>query len=385
MSDSSGRVVDRRSFLGQMAAAGGVLGFSRMLEGRALARGVQQQTVSKAARPLRLLVLGGTGFLGPYQISHAVARGHRVAMFNRGKTEPGMFADVYGKVEALLGDRDGDLHSLEGRTWDVVIDNSGYEPAQVRATASLLKNAVGRYLFVSTESAYAERNLIDQDETSPLGMTGVPESQWKGYGPLKALCEKEGRAILGDRFTVVRPAVIVGPGDNTDRFTYWLLRIARGGEVLAPGTPDDPVQLIDVRDVAEFMVHLLETNQPGIFNITGPAAPLTFSQMLGVMRDVTGSQATFTWVDGDFLLARDVKAFSDLPMWQPPKGATAGFMRMSVKRAFAAGLTCRPLKTTVSDLLAWCRQQPADRVAKMRPGLTAERERALLEAWKARR
>ena len=160
--------------------------------------------------------------------------------------------------------------------------------------------------------------------------------------------------------------------------------MGRGGEVLAPGTPDDPVQLIDVRDVAEFMIHLLEEDRPGTFNVTGPAAPLTFAQMLEVMRDVSGAKVTFTWVDGDFLQAQGVLPFSDLPMWQPSKGATAGFMRMSTTRALAAGLTCRPLKTTVSDLLAWCRQQPDTRWAKMRPGLSAARERALLDAWKKR-
>ena len=335
-------------------------------------------------RRLRILILGGTGYIGPHQVRHALSRGHELTLFNRGRTQPSLHGELFDDLEKLVGDRNGDLQALEGRQWDVVLDNSGFEPAQVKASAELLGDSVGRYLFVSTQSVYASRAIVGQDESGAVGMPGVSEAEWEGYGPLKALCEKEARAVFGDRLTVVRPTVIVGPGDRTDRFTYWLMRMDRGGDMLAPGTPDDPVQWIDVRDLTEFMIHLLEQDRGGAYNATGPATAVTFAELLDAMREATGSDARLTWVYGDFLRDRGIRAFSDLPMWMPPQGDTAGFMRMSAAAAIAAGLIHRPLPTTVSDLLAWCREQPAERWTEMRTGLSPDQEQELLAAWRAR-
>ena len=382
--------ISRRSFLNQLAVAGGVLGIGNVSHGcggsdEATTPNPEAAASSQSStRPLRLLILGGTGFIGPHQVRYALSRGHQLTLFNRGRSEPNLYAELYDDVEKLVGDRNDDLRSLEGREWDVALDNSGYRPEQVRASAGLLKDAVGRYLFVSTQSVYTSRAIVNQDESGAVGMTGVPEEEWKGYGPLKALCEKEGRAAFGDRFTVVRPTVIVGPGDRTDRFTYWLMRMDRGSDMLAPGTPDDPVQWIDVRALTEFMIHLLEQDQGGVYNATGPVEPITFASLLEAMREVTGSDASLTWVDGDFMRERGIRPFSDLPMWMPPKGDTAAFMRMSAAAAIAAGLIHRPLSLTLSDLLAWCRDQPPERWTDMRAGLSPEQEHELLAAWRAR-
>ncbi len=375
-------MIDRRSFLERLGLRGGALMIAGP-QGWACAPSSERgagAASSAPTEPLRMLILGGTGFIGPHQVEYALSRGHTVTLFNRGRTNTHLFPDV----ERLVGDRNGDLAALEGRDWDVVLDNSGYEPEQVRATAELLAPVVRRYLFVSTQSVYSDRSIVAQDETGATGMRGVPSEEWDGYGPLKALCETEARAVLGDRLTAVRPAVIVGPGDRSDRFTYWVVRVDRGGEVLAPGDPGDPVQFIDVRDVTEFMVHLVERDVAGTFNATGPADPLTFSEMLTTMRDVSDSDAKFTWIDRDFMQEQGVRAFADMPMWQNPTGRTAGFMRMSADRAKAAGLTYRPLAETVADTLAWTRTEPAERWEDMRAGITQEREAELLQAWRDR-
>ena len=373
--------ITRRTFLYWMSVAGGALGISGLTQGCSSGtEGVGGPDSAPALKgggspvsPLRMLILGGTGFIGPHQVHYALARGHKVTVFNRGKTAAATYSEMYADVEQLVGDRNGDIKALEGRKWDVVLDASGYEPAHVRATAELLKDS-RRYLFVSTMGVYASRAILNQDESGVLGMPGLPEDQWKGYGPLKALCEKEAGKVLGDRLTVVRPGVVAGPGDGTDRFTYWALRMERGGDVLAPGDPDTPIELIDVRDASEFMIHLLERDQGGVYNVLGPPKPLTVAGMLEILRQVTGSDAKLTWVSTDFLQERKVQ----LPLWTATE-----YQRRSAARAVAAGLTYRPLQTTAADLLAWCREQPPERWKDM-PGLSAEQEQQLLSAWRQR-
>ncbi len=378
--------MDRRRFLGRSTAAAVGFGavpalgaWSGLLGEGATALSGRTGTPD-SSRALRVLILGGTGFIGPHQVRYALGRGHAVTLFNRGRTNTHLFPEV----EKLVGDRDGNLEALKGRQWDVVLDNSGYEPRIVRDSARLLSDSVGQYLFVSTQSVYADRGVIGQDETGALGLPGVPEPEWTGYGPLKALCEREVQEAFPGRYTIVRPPVIVGPGDRSDRFTYWVARIDRGNEVLAPGRPDDPTQFIDVRDVTHFMVRCLEEGITGVYNATGPEAPLSMSEMLYGIRSVTTSAVRFTWVDSQFLAEHGVRAFSDMPLWYPPVGRQAGFFRMSSKRARAKGLTYRPLAVTAKETLEWWKSQPAERRSEMRVGLSAEREAELLAAWHAR-
>ena len=372
--------MNRRGFLATSVAAAGMAGFG----GRGAA-GATADTRALSGRPhraLRILILGGTGFIGPHQVEAARGRGHTLTLFNRGQTAPGMFPDI----ETLRGDRNGDLRSLEGGSWDCVIDNSGFEPEQVTLSATLLRNAVRQYIFVSTQSVYADRGIIDQDESGAIGRSGVPEQEWSGYGPLKARCEIALKEIMPDRATIVRPAVIVGPGDASDRFTYWVQRVDRGGEVLSPGRPEDPTQFIDVRDLAEWMVRLAEDRTFGTFNATGPGSPLSVAELLYGIRAVTMSPVSFTWTDAAFLAEQNVRPFSDLPLWMVPAGATAGFMRMSARRAQSAGLTYRPLATTAADTLAWWKTEPVTRrQGELRAGLTPQRESEVLAAWRTRR
>ena len=343
-------------------------------------------------KPLKILILGGTGFTGPHQVRYALARGHQVTLFNRGRqheTWP-------GPVEELIGDRNtGDLKALEGRTWDVCIDNPTTLPFWVRDAGQVLKGKVGQYVFISTISVYAAEDKPGADETAALapyaGKDALAETietlraDVGGlYGALKAVSEAEAKRQFGKAVTIIRPGLIVGPGDETDRFTYWPVRLARGGETAAPGDGSDPVQFIDARDLAEWTIRTAEERTFGIFNAVGPARPLTTKAMLeGIARAVHG-QPKLTWIPAAFLDAQKVEAWSDMPVWVPGQGDTAGFHRRSIARALAAGLTYRPLATTAADTLAWFKSQPADRQAKLRAGLTPEREAALLAAWKAR-
>ena len=378
-------MISRRAFLGQVATTAGAVQLGGVAQAFGSWPGVGPQ--DPPARPLRILILGGTGYIGPYQIRYALSRGHQITIFNRGRTPPVLFPEIFDRVERLIGDRNSDLEALRGREWDVVIDNSGRQPAQVQASAELLRDAVGRYLFVSTLSAYADRSIIDQDESGVIGITGtLEERQGYGgsYGLLKAQCEEAALEVFGDRLTLPRPGAIVGPGDPIDLFTYWLLRIDRGGEMLTPSPADNPFQVIDVRDATEFMIRLVERDLGGAYNVTGPAEPLTWGRVFETMREATGSDVRFTWIDADFLLAQDVDPFTELPLWMPHRGPTAGFHRFSAAKARAAGLTYRPLTVTVSDLLAWCREQPPERWANLRTGLSPEREREVLDAWHQR-
>jgi len=390
--------ITRRDFI-RGAAGAGALAAAGMAWGRraaaqaagAAAAQDQASAADRASRPLALLILGGTAFLGPELVEAARARGHTLTLFNRGKTNPGLFPDI----ETLLGDRDPlkepGLKALEGRKWDAVIDTSGYVPRVVKASAELLAPQVGQYVFISTISVFADNSQPGMDESGALATmpdeTSEDVSQY--YGALKALCEKATAAALPERSTIVRPGLIVGPGDRSDRYTYWPVRVARGGEVLAPGDGSDPVQYIDVRDLAEWVIHLVETRTMGTFNATGPATTLTMKGLLDACRDGCGrdgqpAPAEFVWVDTAFLEQQGVSPWSDLPVWVPAAGDSLGFAAIDCRKAIAAGLVFRPLVATAHDTLVWWQAQPEERRAKLRAGLSPEREAELLAKWKER-
>lgn len=333
----------------------------------------------------RILILGGTGFLGPQLVEAARARGHTVTLFNRGKTRPHLFPDV----EKLQGDRDpknGEgLKALEGRSWDAVVDTSGYVPRVVRASAELLAPNVGHYVFISTISVYKELPRPGMDEDAPLATVDDPtnENVREHYGALKALCEKAAEAAFPGRTTNIRPGLIVGPDDPTQRFSYWPVRVAQGGEVLAPGSGSDPVQFIDVRDLAEWTILTLENRDVGTFNATGPARPLTMKELLEACKQASQSNATFTWADAAFLEKHNVRAWMDMPVWVTPGGEMAGMSAVSNARAVARGLKFRPAVDTARDTLTWFNGLPPERQAELRKraGLPPEREREVLAAW----
>jgi 2'-hydroxyisoflavone reductase len=339
----------------------------------------------KAVKPLRILILGGTGFIGPSEVRYALNRGHKVATFNRGKTHPN---ELPPEVEQLIGDRNGKLDALKNRQWDVVIDNPTTLPAWVRDASQVLKGNVDRYVFISTISVYADASK-GVDESAPVAKYEGPDafaetlealkaSGYKTYGPLKALSEKEVEKWFPGHALIIRPGLIVGPRDPTDRFTYWPVRIARGGEALAPGAPNDPVQFIDARDLAEWTVRMAENRETGIYNATGPATPLTTSEMLDGIKTALNSNANFTWLPYEFLKQHDVQAWSDMPVWA---GDELGLARTNISRALRKGLTFRPLADTVRDTLAWFKSQSQDRQSHLKAGLTVEREAEVLAAW----
>lgn len=326
---------------------------------------------------------GGTGFLGPHIVDAALARGHKVTLFNRGKTAPGL----YPNVEKLRGDRDGDLKSLEPHRWDAVVDTSGYVPRIVRASAELLAARVQQYLFISTISTYASFATKNEDETAPLKQLADPKSENvdADYGALKAACERTVESVLPGRTVNLRPGVITGPLDPTGRFTYWVTRLAEGGEVLAPGDGQTLIQWIDGRDLAEWIVHLIETKAAGTYNAIGPDPVPAMRDLLAACNELGGNRAQLTWVPADFLEQQQVQPWSELPLWFHPAGPFAGFGTLANRRAAAAGLRFRHLGTTAADTLAWVKSLPADAPAKMRGfGLTREKEAAVLAAWKRR-
>lgn len=338
---------------------------------------------------MRLLILGGTGFIGPHQVRYALARGHHVTTFNRGR-QKGAWA---GPVQALTGDRDGDLKALEGGDWDACIDNPTSLPARVRDAARVLRGHVGQYVFISTISAYAA-NDKPADETAPLAayegadpMAETTRSLSAGphlYGPLKALSEREALAQYGEAATtIIRPGLIVGPGDETDRFTYWPVRLARGGDVLAPGDGGDPVQFIDVRDLAEWTIRVAERHITGVFNASGPAVSITMRDMLTGIAQGVRVNPKLAWAPTAFLKANKVSAWRDMPVWIPGEGETLGFHRRDIGRAIAAGLTHRPLPVTAADTLAWFPTLPPERRAKLGAGVAPEREAELLAKLRA--
>ena len=338
------------------------------------------ESVWRPRAPLRILFIGGTGFIGPHMVRAAMARGHVPTLFNRGKTNPGLFPEV----EKLIGDRDGGLDVLKGHQWDAVIDTSGYVPRVVRASAQLLKGAASHYLFISTGDVYKDFSVDHLDEDAPKADLPEPNSEdtRKYYGPLKVVCEEEVRAAFPEHHTIIRPGWIVGPGDNANLFTYWPVRVDRGGEVLAPGDPTDPVQIIDARDMAEWIIRMLETRTSGAFNAFGPGSRLSIAEFLYGIRAITPADVKFTWVETQFLLDRKIRPWVDIPIWYPPLGDHKGNGLISPKRAIAAGLTYRPLAVTAQDTLAWFKSLGSPWAdGEKSPGLSAAREAELLTEW----
>jgi 2'-hydroxyisoflavone reductase len=339
------------------------------------------------APSLRILVLGGTQFIGVYMTELAMRRGHSVTLFNRGATNPQLFAGL----EKLRGDRDGQLDSLRGRKWDVVIDDSGFVPRQVRLSGDLLAPNVRQYLFISSISVYADF-ATPADENSPLGRLADESTEkvdGNTYGPLKALCETAAAEALPGRVTILRPGYIVGPGDNSDRFTYWPARAARGGDMLAPGGSADPVQFVDVRDLARFTLDLLERNVTGTFNVLSPPGRFTIGELVGASINCANALAKPSapprpiWVPAEFMSRHNVSLATDMPLWTDPAGADAAFAKTSASRALAAGLTIRALKDSVCDTLAWHLQRPAAERATLKAGIDPVRETEVLAAWYA--
>ena len=345
---------------------------------------------------MNLLILGGTRFLGRHLVTAALKRNHQVTLFNRGNHP----AEISRDVETIHGDRNTDLARLKGRRWDAVIDTSGYLPRAVKASAEVLSAVVDRYVFISSQSVYADLSRVGVDETAPLatltseqlaeanaidasGQTsGV--SYGKMYGGLKALCEQAAEAVMPHRVLSIRPGLIVGPEDYTDRFTYWVVRVAGGGEVLAPGRPDRQLQFIDARDLAEWTVRMIEQEEVGVYNASGLAGSVTMGSLLAECKTVSGSPATFTWVTENFLLQEPVAAWSEMPLWLPEEAAPhlKGFMFMNCDRAATAGLKFRPLSDTVRDTLTWFR---ASRGAEeLKAGIDTGREQRLLSKWHQR-
>jgi len=363
---------------------------------RAHAAAAGDTAPQRAGKPLDLLILGGTGLTGPHQVRYALARGHRVTIFNRGRKQP----EWPGEVQQLLGDRDkNDYASIaaeirKGRRWDAVIDNPSSVPAWIRDAAKVVKGHTDGYMMISSLSAYADNATPGQDETAAVAnfegdalketMTSLRADMNK-YAGLKAASEAETRKQFGDRATIVRPGLIVGPGDETDRFTYWPLRLMRGGEVLCPGDGRDPVKFIDARDLGEWMIRLAEKKARGIFNAIGPDYDLDMAALLYGIRASTTQGARFTFVPTDFLEAQNVSPWGDMPVWVPNSGDSAGFHTRSNAKAIAAGLTFRSIADTTAATLAWFAAQPEERRrAGARAGIKAEREAEVLAAWKAK-
>ncbi len=370
----------RREFLETTAAAAGALGLGLT-------------ACANQPASLRILILGGTGFIGPHMVRYAQSRGHTITLFNRGRTN----TDLFPEVEKLVGDRDGNLTALEGGQWDVVIDNSGFVPRHVRDSAQLLKDAARQYIFVSSISAYVDLTTPNITESYAVGTLDDPTVEQvtgQTYGPLKALCEQAAQEAFPDGANIIRPGYIVGPRDNSDRWTYWPVRVDRGGEMLAPGKPDDPTQFIDARDLAAFAVHSAEQMTTGVFNLVGPAVPMPMGEMLESMASVTGSGVTYTWVNAEFLEEQGVV----LPIWSPTTGPLGGVHQVSNVAAVAAGLTYRPASETIADTLEWWKSLDEERRNGMTSGLRQppdlgfgpasietqiEQEAKILEMWRA--
>ncbi len=367
----------RRDFLGTTIALGA-------------AAALHPERLFAVPAPKKILILGGTGFVGPHQVRYALQRGHQVTIFNRGRSAPGMF----GKdVEELKGDRANDLEALKGRKWDAVIDESASgassAPDWVKLSAGLLKDSADQYLFISTRSVYFELNRVPMTADAAvltLENSPIQPGRTMSYGMAKAYAEKDAHAAMPGRVTVVRPGLIIGPGDDTDRFTYWPVRVARGGEVLVPGDGSDHVQIIDVRDLVEFSIKLVEDRTMGVFNGVGPHMGRPFKEFIDRIHTAVNGTGTYTWVDADFLSANGHPPYgTQLPVFQVMKGRTAGFARFDLTPELKAGLKFRPLEVTARETLDWFRTLPADRQAGITKGFKPEREKELLALWRARK
>jgi len=328
-------------------------------------------------RPQDILILGGTGFIGPHMVREALRRGHSVTLFNRGRSNNSLFPDL----ETIIGDRDNGLDGLKDRSWDAVIDNSGYVPRHVQDSARLLAPNVNRYVYISTVSVYADFS-VPNDEDSALAIVedeSIEEVTDKTYGALKALCERRAAAEIDpDKLAVLRPTYICGPGDPTDRFSYWPIRTRQGGEMIWPGTPDDLVQIVDVRDLALFTIDCIDREIDGVYN-TVNANLCNMGSMLEDSRAVSAAQVDPVWIDGDFLTSKGLKGGSDFPVWHGVEE-----LEFNSERAVRAGMQSRPVRETARDLLTWWDTLPDERTAKLDTGISAEKEAEIIAAWKAR-
>jgi len=346
------------------------------------ASGVMPKAIAADAKPKTLLILGGTGFIGPHLTQEAIRQGWKVTHFNRGKRTPGGVENV----ETLIGDRNGQIDALRGRKWDVVIDDTGQIPKYVKMSADLLAPNVGYCLYISSISAYASF-AKPNDENSPTGKLADPnidKTTDETYGPMKALCEQYSADAFKGRASIVRPGYIVGPLDGSDRFTYWPVRASKGGEMMAPGTPKDPIQIIDVRDLAAWMMKLAKERTTGYFNAISPPDAFTMGDIITASLHASPKAGTkVTWVPEGFLAKQWKPEELDLPPWSPMSGDTAGASLTSTARAQNAGLKIRPMQETVNDTLAWFQSLPADRQAKPRAGIDPQKEASLLSAWHA--
>ena len=384
----------RRDFLVRSATAAGALGLG--LVPRIALGDEHERSRARPAKPLNILILGGTGFTGPEQVNYALSRGHHVTLFNRNKTRPDMFK---GKVDQLIGDLSTDTSALQGRKFDVIIDNPTTAPAWVRNVAQYMKGNTGHYIFISTISVYPDNATPNADETAPT--TPLPDGldpytldrqNWgRYYGALKSRSEHDVQENYPGIFTIIRPGLIVGPLDRSDRFTYWPVRVERGGEVLAPGAPNDVTQFIDARDLAEWTIRMAEMGPQqagGIYNATGPRQPISMGAFLDACKQVTHSDARFTWVPWSFLAEQKIRPWRDMPIVVPPDGETAGFSRRNIDRALAKGLTFRPLAVTIKDTLDWHKTRPQEDRDKLAAGavagISAAREAEVLTAWHAK-
>jgi 2'-hydroxyisoflavone reductase len=374
----------RRDFLRTSAVAGGALGLGLVPGGAQGEPRIERASVQeRPSRALKILVLGGTGFIGPHTVQYAVERGHEVTLFNRGRSNTDLFPDL----ENLIGDRNDDLESLRGRRWDVCFDNNASNINWVELSTEFLKDSVDRYHYVSSRSAYSDLSAIPMHAGAPTftyETAGVePGAERLPYGLQKALCERQVQKIFPENSTIFRPGLIIGPGDETDRFTYWPVRIHRGGEVLAPSDGSDPVQIIDVRDFTEWMVRVAENEYNGVFNCVGPATPRPMDELLYGIRAVTTAETTFTWVPYEFLIERDVRPYSEMPVWMPPLPGREGYARFDLTPEVERGLTFRPLAVTAKDTLDYHFSRPPERQQDLRSGLSPEREAEVLAEWHA--
>ena len=344
---------------------------------------------------MKLLIMGGTRFVGRHLVTSALARNHEITLFNRGTHS----SAAPRNVETICGDRNHDLSKLQGRRWDTVVDTCGYLPRTVKTSAEVLANSIGRYIFISSQSVYADLSSPGVDETAPLATvtsaqletanaieSSRPSAMTYGkmYGGLKALCEQVAEETLPNRVLSIRPGLIVGPDDYTDRFTYWVVRVGRGGEVLAPGRPERSVQFIDVRDLADWIVRMIERQETGIYNANGCANALAMGDVLDECKSVTGSDAVFSWVNEEFLLAEKVASWIEMPLWLPEGAAPhlGGFMHINSDKAVAAGLTFRSLKDTIQDTRNWW--EANKQTEELKAGMDSSKEQTLLSKWRER-